>query len=89
MFEYVKDFTTTGNGVDTKDIFSSSDSSIFLCGNFKGTVDFDPGTTTNSKTSVISIGDAFILKLDVFGGYEELFTFGGIGINKNYCKTYL
>ena len=53
-----------------------SDDNIYVGGLFSGTVDFDPGSNTNN---LISDGptDAFVLKLNEYGGYINAFQGGG------------
>lgn len=87
VFEFVKEFTTNGTGLNTQDIYRTSDSSILLCGNFVGTADFDPKSTSNSKTAANATGDAFILKLTNSGSFLDAMTFGGAGNYNNSCKS--
>ena len=49
---------------------------VYVTGYFQGTVDFDPGTGTNSKSSN-GLLDAFVVKFNSSGTYQSAFTFGG------------
>lgn len=59
-----------GNDIDqSHSIALDSSNNIYACGNFKDTVDFDPGNGTfymNAQTNA----DVFILKLNSNGGFE-------------------
>lgn len=59
------------------DITVDASGNIFVVGAFNGTVDFDPGIGTASRTSR-GFTDAFLLKLDENGAYEWVITFGGV-----------
>ena len=50
------------------DISVDINGNVFTTGVFKGTVDFDPGTGTDNKTSVAGL-DLMIIKLDKNGNY--------------------
>lgn len=56
--------------------YLSDDNKLYLTGEFTGTVDFDPGTLINSKTSNGAL-DVFVLKLDTSGNMDWVRTFGG------------
>lgn len=43
---------------------------LYICGSFDGTYDFDPGSTVYNLTSVGSVQDMFILKLDSLGVFS-------------------
>lgn len=75
VFQWVKTFGgsgyDTGSGID----FDSS-GNVYVTGNFKGTVDFDPSGTGNTITSN-GLGDIFVQKLDNSGNHIWTKTFGG------------
>lgn len=52
--------------------------SVYLTGNFSGTIDFNPGAGTQNKTSAGG-NDAFVLKLTSAGNFAWADTFGGTG----------
>jgi hypothetical protein len=53
---------------------------VYTAGSFSGTVDFNPGSTTNNLTVTEGINiDAFISKLDSAGNYVWAINFGGRG----------
>lgn len=51
---------------------------VYAAGEFSGTVDFDPGTGTASRTSVGN-ADCFLSKFDSSGNYLWAKTWGGVG----------
>lgn len=51
------------------DIIVDKDTNIFIAGQFRGTVDFDPGTADSQITSFNSSYDLFILKLNSDGEF--------------------
>jgi hypothetical protein len=56
-------------------IVSDSNSNVFLTGSFEGTVDFNPGSSTNNLSSAGST-DAYVLKLNNSGAYQSAFKLG-------------
>ncbi len=84
---YVSKFDNSGNflwaktwgdvGMDlAKGVVVDVVGSVYVAGGFKGTVDFDPGTGTQNRTSGGDF-DSFILKLDSTGAFEWVNTWGG------------
>jgi len=72
-----------GNGPDnSKSIYIDDNNNIYLTGFFSGTVDFNPGVDTNLATA--DGFDCFVLKLDEFGGFDWVKTFGGSGEDEGY-----
>ncbi len=67
-----------------KDIAVDNSGNVYITGVFKGTVDFNPGTSSANKTSNGQY-DAFILKLDANGGFIWCYTYGGS--NFDYGNT--
>jgi hypothetical protein len=70
-------------GDDASDVFIDGTYTIYVCGYFNGTVDFDPGPgiaelTTNGSE------DAFIQVLDPTGAYLWARSWGGQGIDHAY-----
>jgi len=53
--------------------------SVYITGNFNGTIDFDPGTGVFNLTSVGENNDAFICKLDGSGTFVWAKQIGGTG----------
>lgn len=47
----------------------NSDNEIYLAGNFRGTMDLDPGAGVSSHTSPTASGSEFLLKLDALGNF--------------------
>jgi hypothetical protein len=60
------------------DIISDEFGNIYSIGRFEGTVDFDPGTAIELKTSA-GLQDIYIQKLDGDGNFVWVKTFGGSG----------
>ena len=58
------------------DVAIGSYSSIFVCGSFNGTVDFDPGPNRVRRTSRGGT-DAFLVKFNSQGVFQWVITFGG------------
>ncbi len=69
---------------------------ILICGEFRNTVDFDPGTAVSNASSQ-GVADIFILKLNANGEFIWVKTMGGSGLdqgraialdkNQNPCIT--
>ena len=60
-FQWVKSFQTTGTETGL-DVTLDVNNNLVVCGQFSGTVDFDPGLSTFNLTS--SALDIFVLKLN-------------------------
>jgi hypothetical protein len=54
---------------------------VLVCGWFKNTADFNPGTGTSNLTATGSTFDAFVLKLDAAGDFVWANRMGGFGID--------
>jgi len=75
------DYIDTFGGTDADvvlDIARTIDSDYVLCGNFRGTCDFDPDTTVVNGTSAGG-SDAFCLSLDFSSNVNWLRTWGSTG----------
>jgi RTX calcium-binding nonapeptide repeat (4 copies) len=64
------------NAVSFNEMRVDSQGSIYLVGNFGGTIDFNPGIAISTLASN-GISDAFALKLNATGGYVWVRQFGG------------
>jgi len=73
---YVKTFGGEGNDIG-RGVKSSSNNKIFITGEFKSTVDFNPGTGEDNHTAEGSDANAFLSMFTVEGGYVSAHTFGG------------
>ena len=74
---WVKGFGVSGGAQDIGwGIAIGPSGNVHVAGKFHGTVDFDPGTETNTLTSAGST-DAFLLKLDSNGNYVWAKSMGG------------
>ncbi|MFK7969429.1 MAG: T9SS type A sorting domain-containing protein [Bacteroidia bacterium] len=62
------------------DVAVDGSGNIYVAGAFNGTVDFDPGIGTASRTSR-GWTDAFLLKLNENGTFQWVVTFGGVNTN--------
>lgn len=76
-YAWAKKYNSTG-WEDPRGVYSDQNGNVFTIGTFAGTIDLDPGTTTQSFTSAGS-GDVFIQKLDANGNFVWARTFGGNG----------
>ena len=65
-----------GAGIDSVYALVAGSGAVFLAGQFNQSVDFDPGVSTDVKTS-LGFGDGFLTKFDSFGSYDWTVTFGG------------
>ncbi len=76
-YAWAKKYNSTG-WEDPRGVYSDQNGNVFTIGTFAGTIDLDPGTTTQSFTSAGS-GDVFIQTLDANGNFVWARTFGGNG----------
>ncbi|MGB0838978.1 MAG: T9SS type A sorting domain-containing protein [Salibacteraceae bacterium] len=68
-----------GTGVDrSKTVICDPSGNVYICGLYRNTVDFDPGSGVANRTSNGN-ADAFVLKLDANGNFIWVKTFGGTG----------
>ncbi|KPK75312.1 MAG: hypothetical protein AMJ79_11610 [Phycisphaerae bacterium SM23_30] len=75
-------WTRTFGGVESEsasDLATDSSGNIYLTGNFRDEVDFDPGTGTDTHSSNGDM-DTFVTKINSDGSYAWTATFGGIGL---------
>lgn len=69
-------------GVNSTNIVSrclklDNSDNIYICGYFNGTIDFDPGVTTNTISSYSNLNNVFILKLNSNGNFGWVKQIGG------------
>lgn len=70
--------TFGGSGDDeAKDLMMDLSGSIYAAGNFRNTVDFDPGSGTDNRNAT-GMSDMFMLKLDASGNFMWAKTMGGM-----------
>lgn len=85
---YILKLDTNGNFIWAKSIGASGSNygraiavdntqNVYVAGEFKFTVDFDPGPGVSNLTQTGSNGDVFILKLDAAGDFEWAKSHGG------------
>jgi gliding motility-associated-like protein len=85
---YILKLDTDGNFVWAKSISASGSNygraiaidnaqNVYVTGEFRFTVDFDPGAGVSNLTQTGSNGDVFILKLDAAGDFEWAKSHGG------------
>ncbi len=70
-----------------RSITVSSAGNVFITGNFRGTVDFDPGPGTSVLTSVSGGNDIFVSKLDASGNFVWARRMGGSSSDIGYAVT--
>lgn len=76
--------TWGGEGLDTViDLAPSLDGDVYVAGIFEGDVDFDPGRGLTMRSALGSV-DAFLTRLDAHGGFRDVLTWGGPGIDHAY-----
>ena len=74
-FEWAKSISGSGT-IDTREVKFGSDGSVYACGRFTGTANFDVGESDFSITSIGS-NDGFIVKYDTDGNFEWVRQFEG------------
>ena len=58
---------------------TDSSSNIYICGNYRGTIDFNPTATVDNRTSSPSTeADIFLTKYNSAGTYQWTYTYGSI-----------
>jgi uncharacterized repeat protein (TIGR01451 family) len=83
-FQWVKSFQTTGTETGL-DVTLDVNNNLVVCGQFSGTVDFDPGLSTFNLTS--SALDIFVLKLNINGDFIWAKKFGSTGSDAAFSVT--
>jgi hypothetical protein len=73
---WAKSFDGT-NGIEARCISVDASGNVYTTGDFRGTVDFDPDTSTFSLSATANI-DAFVQKLDTDGNLLWAKNFGGL-----------
>ncbi len=72
--------TFGGNQVDQSfELEVGANGAVYTTGRFSNTVDFDPGTGTENRTTISSAYDIFVQKLNSAGDFELVYTFGSSG----------
>lgn len=71
--------TSGSDGARIEGIVVDTNENIFVTGRFEGTVDFNPRTPINNRTSFASTYDLFIQKVDPIGDEVWTHTFGRWG----------
>jgi hypothetical protein len=64
-------------------VATDSSGNVYLTGYFTGTVDFDPGTGTDNRTS-LGVDDIYLTKYDASGNYQWTKAIGGTGYDYSY-----
>ncbi len=77
-FKWAKSIGSTGQD-EAHDIKADKLGNILITGGFSGTVDFDPGPNSNTKTALVSTPDKFLLKLDTAGNFVWVKSNTGFG----------
>ena len=94
---YVQKLNSTGNFVWTKSFGGSlndqgfsitvdDSGNVHTTGSFEGTVDFDPGAGSATRTSSGSL-DVFVQKLNASGTYDWAISFGASSSDQGYSVT--
>lgn len=67
-----------------KSMIVGDSGNLYLSGMYGGTVDFDPGTSSFSMTSLGFVDDCYVQKLDSNGNFVWAKSFGGLDDDKVY-----
>ena len=76
-YQWTKAFGGTGQD-DANSVAVDTSGTIYVGGDFRNTVDFDPGAGTDTRTSA-GTDDVFVSKYDSSGNYQWTKAFGGTG----------
>ncbi len=69
-----------GTGDDkASDLATDAAGGVYVSGNFKGTVDFDPGTGVASRTTTGSANDGYLAQFDAAGNFANVWLVAGPG----------
>ena len=79
-FKWAKRIGGTGQDLSFH-LYLDSNKSVFVCGSFNSTADFDPSSSTSNHTSSGDI-DGYLVKLDSSGNFKWATTMGGNGSDK-------
>lgn len=77
---YVNGAFNTGNHVIADD-----SNNVYVTGEFRGTVDFDPSSGSYNLTSLSTIEDMFLGKLDSSGNFMWAISIQGLQVERGYC----
>lgn len=87
-FVWAKRFEGNANGVDRADAITVDlEGNVFTTGNFRGTLDFDPGPGTSFRTIQGGV-DAFLSKLDSAGNFSWVKHIGGPDGQEGFSLTH-
>lgn len=84
-FLWAKSFGDTSGDVG-RSIIVDAFGNVYVCGDFYGTIDFDPGAGAYNLTSVGS-NDVFVQKMDSNGNFLWAKSFGGVGSDHGISLT--
>ncbi len=81
-------YNAGGTGADKgQSVTTDASGNAYITGYFTGTVDFDPGAGTDSKTSNGGSQDIFLTKINADGTYGWTKQFGGTGEDRGQSVT--
>jgi hypothetical protein len=87
--QYVWSLTWGGTGaVEPYKVVLNSAGEIYIVGEFRGIVDFDPGPGIDEHIYEGDWFDAFLMKLDPNGDYLYCRTWGGFGRSRAMCLAF-
>jgi hypothetical protein len=76
-----------GTSIDQgSELITDANNNVYITGQYEGTVDFDPGASTNNLTSNGS-QDVFILKLNSSGNFVWAKSVGGASLDQGHSIT--
>lgn len=76
-----------GQQVFINQIKTNAIGEVYVFGTFEGTVDFDPGSTLDVKSSVENTQDVFVSKFTSTGQYLWSRQFGGAAFDSEECQS--
>ena len=92
-FRFISKYDTNGNFIWAKELFEDQtttkvksieadvNGNIYISGNFRNTIDFDPGSNTYNLSTNNSLYDIFCLKLDTNGVFQWAKQLGNLSEN--------
>lgn len=87
-FQWAKRFEGNANGADRADAITvDAEGNVFTTGHFRGTLDFDPGPGTSTRTVQGGV-DAFLSKLDSAGNFSWVKHIGGTDGQEGYSLVH-
>src|SRR5262249_37611971 len=84
IYDWTRVFAGPANAEYPTNIASTSDGGMIVVGQFRSSVDFDPGPGVDTRVATGTTADCFVTKLDANGAEVWTRTFGGAGEDAPY-----